>query len=146
MSGLFVPGERPDKLWVNVAYTYSDFHFDKDPVSGNNELPRAPPHYLRAELLYRHPSGFYAGPNVEWVPQGYFVDSANTLSTDPYALLGAKAGYDLNALFSVYVEGRNLLDKAYIASASIINVATPNMPLFEPGNGRAVYAGMKVKW
>ena len=38
-------------------------------VCGNNRLPGVPPHYLRAEVLYKHPNGFYAGPNVEWMPQ-----------------------------------------------------------------------------
>lgn len=76
---LFLNGPAPDKLWVNVAYTFNDFRFDNDPVFGNNQLPGAPRHFLRAELLYKHPTGLYVGPNVEWVPEGYFVDSANTL-------------------------------------------------------------------
>ena len=112
----------------------------------NNLLPGAPRHYLRAELLYKHANGFYAGPNVEWVPQAYYVDSANTLQTEPYALLGLKAGIDNGGPYSIYIEGRNLLNKAYIASASIIDKANANSPLFEPGTGRAVYAGFKARW
>ncbi len=146
LKSMFVNGDNPDKLWLQVAYTYNDFFFDNDPLYGNNELPGAPPHYLRAELVYKHPSGIFFGPNIEWVPQGYFVDSANTLSTDPYAIWGLRAGYDKGERFSFYVEGRNLSNKAYIASASIINVANPMLPLFEPGTGRAVYAGLKFKW
>jgi len=146
LKSMAVSGDNPDALWVKIAYTYNDFFFDNDRLYGNNELPGAPPHYFRGEVLYKHPSGFYIGPNVEWVPQGYYVDSANTLSTDPYALWGLKAGYEKGETFSVYVEGRNLANKAYIASASIINVANPALPLFEPGTGRAVYAGMKFKW
>jgi iron complex outermembrane receptor protein len=129
-----------------VAYTYNDFYFDDDPIFGNNRLPGIPPQYMRAELLYKHPSGVFFGPNVEWVPQGYFVDSANSVSTDPYTLWGLRAGYERNEHFSMYVEGRNLGDKAYIASASIINVATRQSALFDPGSGRAVFAGMKAKW
>ena len=146
VKSMFVSGDNPDKLWLQVAYTYNDFFFDNDPLYGDNELPGAPPHYLRAELVYKHPSGIFFGPNIEWVPQGYFVDSANTLMTDPYALWGLRAGYDKGERFSFYVEGRNLANKAYIASASIINVANPSLPLFEPGTGRAVYAGLKFKW
>ena len=146
LKSMFVNGDDPDKLWLQVAYTYNDFFFDNDPLYGNNELPGAPPHYFRGEVLYKHPSGFFFGPNVEWVPQGYYVDSANTLSTDPYAIWGLKAGYDNGGNFSVYVEGRNLSDKAYIASTSIINAANPSLALFEPGTGRAVYAGLKIKW
>jgi iron complex outermembrane receptor protein len=100
---------------------------------------------LRAELLYRNANGFYIGPNVEWVPLAYYADSANTLATDAYAVYGLKAGVD-NGQYSMYVEARNIANTAYIASTSIIDRATANSPLFEPGTGRAVYAGVRVKW
>lgn len=143
---IFVNGPAPDKIWLNVAYSFNDFRFDKDPIFGNNRLPGAPTHYLRTELLYKHPTGFYVGPNVEWVPQAYFVDSMNTLTTEPYALLGLKAGFDNGGPMSAYIEGRNLTKKTYIASASIIDRATATSALFEPGTGRAVYAGMRYRW
>ncbi|ACF00542.1 TonB-dependent receptor [Rhodopseudomonas palustris TIE-1] len=143
---LFERAGAPDRLWLNMAYTLNDFRFDGDAKFGNNLLPGAPRHYLRAELLYTNPNGFYMGPNVEWVPQAYYVDSANTLQTEPYALLGLKAGIDNGGPYSIYIEGRNLLDKTYIASASIIDKANANSPLFEPGTGRAVYAGFKARW
>lgn len=146
LRDIFVSGAAPDKIWLNVAYTFNDFRFDHDPVFGNNQLPGAPRHYLRAELLYKHPTGLYVGPNVEWVPQAYFVDSMNTLTTEPYALLGLKAGFDNGGPISAYIEGRNLTNKTYIASASIIDRATATSPLFEPGTGRAVYAGMRYRW
>ena len=77
------------------------------------------------------------------MPQSYYVDSANTLKTEPYALLGLKAGVDNGGTYSFYVEARNLANKAYISSASIIDRATATSPLFEPGSGRAVYAVRK---
>ena len=145
-KSLFVSGDNPDKLWLQVAYTYNDFFFDNDPIYGNNKLPGAPPQYTRAELLYKHPTGWFFGPNIEWVPQGYFVDSVNSTMVDPYFLWGMRLGYDDNKNFSFYVEGRNLSDRTYISSASIINVANPQLALFEPGSGRAVFAGAKYKW
>jgi iron complex outermembrane recepter protein len=145
-QGIFNNGPAPDKLWLNVAYTFNDFRFDNDPNFRNNLLPGAPRHYLRAELLYKNPTGFYFGPNVEWVPQAYFVDNANTMKTEAYALLGLKMGFDNGGPISAYIEGRNLTNKAYISSASIINQAMATSPLFEPGNGRAVFAGMKYRW
>jgi iron complex outermembrane receptor protein len=42
------------------------------------------------------------------VPQAYFVDSANTLKTEAYALLGLKLGFDNGGPISAYIEGRNL--------------------------------------
>ena len=143
---IFVTGDAPDKIWLNLAYTFNDFRFDNDPTFGNNQLPGAPRHYLRAEVLYKHPNGFYVGPNLEWVPQSYFVDSANTLKTAAYAIWGLKAGVDNGGTYSMYVEARNIGNKAYIASANVIDRANPASPLFEPGNGRAVYAGVKARW
>jgi iron complex outermembrane receptor protein len=146
MKGLAAPGPSPDRLWLNVAYTLNDFRFDGDANFGNNILPGAPRHFMRAELLYKHPSGIFFGPNVEWVPQAYYVDSANTLKTEAYAIWGLKLGFDNGGPFSAYIEGRNLSNTAYIASASIIDVALPTSPLFEPGTGRAVFAGVKYRW
>ncbi len=135
-----------DRLMLTAAYTYSDFNFDGDPNYGNNELPGIPKHYLRAEVLYKHTSGFYAGPNVEWAPGHYFADNANTLSVDPYALLNLKAGFDAGKHWSVYVEGRNLTDKRYIATVAIAGVANANSEIFNPGTGRAVFGGVRFTW
>ncbi len=145
-KALFVSGVNPDRLWVNVAYTLNDFYYDNDATWGDNTLPGAPRHYFRGEILYKHPTGFYIGPNVEWVPEGYFVDAANTFMADPYAIWGVKAGFDNDRNFSFYVEARNLSDKAYISSASIARTANASSALFEPGTGRAIYAGAKFKW
>ncbi|MGE0719440.1 MAG: TonB-dependent receptor family protein [Alphaproteobacteria bacterium] len=145
-KGLAVQGADPDKLWLNAAYTFSDFRFDGDANWGDNKLPGAPRHYLRAEVLYRHPAGFYAGPNVEWVPQAYYVDNANTTKTASYALLGFRAGWDIDERVSLFVDARNLLDEKYIASASVAAVASPSSALFEPGTGLSVYGGVRVRW
>ncbi len=146
ISGLFVSGERADEVWLNAAYTYSDFRFDGDATFGDNDLPGAPRHAVRAELLYKHPSGIYAGPNVEWIPEAYVVDSANTFKTEAYALLGAKLGFDNGGSWTAYIEGRNLTDEAYISSANIATTANANSTPFEPGSGRAVYGGVQIKW
>jgi iron complex outermembrane receptor protein len=146
LKSMLVGGPAPDKLWLNVAYTLNDFRFDGDQQFGDNVLPGAPRHFLRSELLYKHPSGIFFGPNVEWVPQAYFVDSENTTKTAAYAIWGLKLGFDNGGAFSAYIEGRNLSDEAYIASASIIDKAGPASPLFEPGTGRAVFAGVRYRW
>ena len=46
----------------------------------------------------------------------------------------------------MYIEGRNIDQQGLHRSASIIDRANPASPLFEPGNGRAVYAGVKARW
>lgn len=135
-----------DKLELTAAYTYSDFFFDGDATYGNNRLPGVPGNYLRAELLYKLPSGFYAGPNVEWAPGHYYADNANTLTVDPYALLNLKAGFDIGKHWSVYFEGRNLTDKRYISTVAIAGTASASSELFNPGTGRAVFAGVRARF
>jgi iron complex outermembrane receptor protein len=135
-----------DKMALRGAYTYSDFHFDNHSTYGNNDIPGAPRHFLVTELRYTHASGWYAGPNVEWVPQAYNVDNANTLKTEAYALLGAKAGYDFGGGLKVFVDGRNLLDKTYIADVSVLPTGTASAAQFNPGDGRAVYLGVEYRW
>ena len=81
------------------------------------------------------------------MPQSYYVDSANTLKTEPYALVGLKAGVDNGGTYSMYIEARNIANKAYI-SVRQHHQSGPirTLPLFEPGTGRAVYAGVKARW
>jgi iron complex outermembrane receptor protein len=135
-----------DRVTLTQAYTFSDFRFDNDPTYGDNELPGVPRHLYRAELRYAHPSGGWVAPNVEWVPQAYYVDNANTLKTDAYVLLGVRAGWEFANGLSAFIEGRNLADTKYIATASIIPRATPQSELFDPGNGRSVYAGLQYRF
>lgn len=153
LKGLFEPEAAPDRIWGEVAYTLNDFTFDggNDAINGQsivgNDLPGAPRHYIRARLLYKSPAGYAFGPNVEWVPQGYHVDSLNTADakTGAYALLGFGASYDREA-FSVFLDARNLLDEKYISSVSTARVASPTQALYEPGTGRTVFVGASFNW
>lgn len=142
LKSVFAP---EDRFWFNAAYTYNDFFFDGDVLYGNNRLPGVPTHYLRTEVLYKHPGGFYAGPNVEWVPQAYFGDNANSVTADPYALLNFRVGYDRGAGWSGYVEGRNLFDTRYISSVAIAGTANAASEIFNPGTGRAVFGGLRYR-
>lgn len=145
LKNLFAQGEQTDSLKLNLAYTFSDFRFDNDPKWSNKQMPGVPRHYLRGELMYRHPAGFKIGPNVEWAPSAYFVDNANTSKTAAYALLGVRAVWERGP-YSFFLEGRNLTDRRYIASASITDEARADSALFEPGSGRAVYAGVQIRY
>jgi iron complex outermembrane recepter protein len=136
---------QEDRFWFNLTYTYSDFRFDGDATWGNNRLPGAPPHSVRAEVVYKHPSGFYAGPNVDWMPQAFFADNANSLTVDPYALVNFRIGHDVETGWSGYLEGRNLLDKHYISSTITAGTATADAALFNPGTGRSIYGGVRYR-
>lgn len=137
-------------LQLRGAYLWNDFRFDGHPVYGNNDLPGVPKQFLRAELLYTMPHGYYAGPNVEWSPQRYAVDMANTLYADSYAVFGFKAGQRVSKGVSWFIDARNLADKKYAATTGVIADARApgaggqNARQFNPGIGRSVFAG--IEW
>jgi len=143
LKSTFVNGDR---ILFNAAYTYNDFRFDNDDTYGNNKLPGVPSHYLRSEVMYRHPSGFYAGPNIEWSPRSYYADNTNDTTVDRYTLFNLRVGYQQLKGWSGYLEGRNLFDKRYIANVAIAGTANSTMEIFNPGTGRAVYAGLQYRW
>ena len=146
-EGLFINSAAQDDLKFRLAYTFSDFQFDNDAVYGDNDIPGAPKHYFRAELRYDNPLGFYIAPNIEWVPDGYYVDMTNTLESDSYALLGLKAGVDVTKDVALFLDARNLTDETYAGTTDVIT--TPgafNTAVFAPGDGRAFYAGLTYKW
>ena len=121
--------ETGQSLKLNQTYTLNDFHFDHDPVYGNNRLAAIPIHVYEADLMYESPCGFYAGPNVQCNLSSYPVDQQNTLYAGAYALLGFKTGYAFNwgkSKFSVFVEAKNLTDENYAASVDPIpNAQSP---------------------
>lgn len=137
-----------DRLTGRLALTYSDYRFDNNPLYGNNQLPGAPPYYIRAEARYETSSGFYISPNLEWVPQGYYVDNVNNpqFMTAPYALLGAKAGYTGFKGFEIFVDARNLTNNMYVSNVGVINTATAASPLYNPGDGASIFAGIQARF
>lgn len=140
------PSNGRDRLYLKQVGLFNDFHFVNDVAYGNNTLPGIPMLFYRAELLYEHPKGFYAGPNIEYVPVGYNVDAAATLYTQPYAILGFKVGYRPKKGLSFYLEAMNICNTTYAATTGIIaNAQAPHADLaqFFPGDGASVYAGVE---
>lgn len=131
---------------TRAAYFWNDFRFDEHPVYGNNDLPGLPKQYLRAEVLYATPGGFYAGLNLEWSPQDYAVDMANSWFAGDYAVIGFKVGQRVRKGISWFVEGRNLANKKYAATTGVIaNAGGVDSRQFNPGLGRSVFIGVEWK-
>ena len=134
-----------DRLLLRQTYMWSDFRFDDDPVFGDNQLAGVPEHFFRTELVYHTPHGYYIGPNVEWAPDDWAVDHANTLFADGYAILGIKAGYRRPDGISFFVEGRNITDRKYAATTGVVaDAGGLDSRQFLPGDGRSVFMG--IEW
>jgi iron complex outermembrane receptor protein len=141
---------RMARPWGTVTarqvYNWSRFEFRDDPAFGDGVLAGMPEHFLRTELLFERGS-YYGGPNLEWVPDRYPVDHANTLFADPYTVLGLKLGYRGERGLGGFVEGRNLTDETYAATTGVIADARGrDSAQFLPGDGRSVFAGLDFRW
>jgi iron complex outermembrane receptor protein len=137
-----------DRIVLNQNFLYSDFRFNGDAAYGNKLLPGYSPITYRAQMLYEHPCGFYAGPTLEWSPFRFAADLARTTFADPYALLGLKLGYRTKKGVSFYVEARNLTNVIYSPTVNVVTNATVagSTAVFLPGDGRSVYGGVEWKW
>lgn len=134
------------------ALLYNDFRFDGDALFGDNRLPGVPRTLFRGELGYRF-AGAPGGPlkiaaSAEWSPQRYAVDMANTEFADDYAIFGLRLQQQLGRQLSWFIEGRNLGDRRYAATTSVVRdfsaLAAGARNVYLPGDGRAVYAG--IEW
>ena len=138
----------PYDLSWRSSLLINDFKLDNDAVYGDNRLPGIQRSLLRSELMYRGNAfleNFYAGPTIEWSPERYNVDFAETLHADNYFLWGLKVGQKVNAHWSWFIEGRNLANQKYAASTGITgNRNGVDGNFFLPGDGRTAYAG--VTW
>lgn len=146
--------------WRN-SLAWNDFTFDADvtlsavDTNGDgvsdtglaggqgNQLGGIPEWIYRTELLYQWVDGYYAGPTLEWVPEDWAVDHANTLFADRYQVLNFKWGQRLKTGLSWYIEGRNLSAETYAATTGVIlNANGSDQAQFLPGDGRSIYVGV----
>ena len=133
-------------LRLRQTYTLSDFRFDGDVQYGDNRLPVIPKHFYRAELRYDNPRGWFVAPSVEWSASDIFVDFRNTTTSPSYAILNLNAGWKLSPRLSVFVDARNLADKAYVSNVQPIIAWTAASAAYWPGDGRSVFGGLTVSF
>lgn len=134
------------KLLWRQATTWMFAAFDGDAQFGDNRMGGVPVLVHRSELLLRFENGFYIGPNLEYTG-ATFIDNANTLEAGSYVLAGARAGYrPARTGWAAYVEVRNLFDKRYTASTSLVTVAAPGGAYYNPGQGLTASAGIEYTW
>lgn len=125
-------------------YLWNDFRFDHDPVYGNNTLAGIPAQQVRAQLRWQAASGFYVSPHLDWVPQDYAIDHANTFRAPGYAVVGLRIGGEVAEGWSWFVDARNLQDRRWIASTGVVADARGvDSRNFLPGDGRSFYLGLQ---
>ncbi len=95
-------------------------------------------------MLYRHASGFFAGPTFDIVGARW-ADFSNSYRVDAYRLWRLRAGLS-GQRWEVYAEARNLADKAYVSLFSVQDKAAATAVILTPGEPRSVYVGARLKF
>ncbi len=138
-------GGRID-LVLRQVWTFSDFRFDDDPRFGNNRLAGVPRHVLASEARVDG-RGWYLGGNLRWIPEGAFVDQANTTQAPGYHLVGLTFGLDVGRRLQLFGSVENLFDTVHISNvATNVNQALERSPAFTPGQGRAAFGGLRARF
>lgn len=131
-----------NSLRLRTAYTYGLFRYVEDSSYAGNDIPGAPRHVVQIEGRYTSPVGLSITPSIEWVPQSYFVNSANSVSNDGRTVLGLRAEWTPpRSHLTLFLAGQNLTDKKYAGTVQVDNDAGR---YYEPADGRAVYGG--IRW
>ena len=104
-----------------------------------------PEHQYRAELTWRHPSGLFVTPTVEWRMSDVWVDYANTLEAPGFTVWGLNGGWDFDNGTTLFVDARNLTDDRYVSEISAVTDArTTSTAVFMPGEGRSLFIGLRI--
>ncbi|MFN2432033.1 MAG: hypothetical protein ABR599_04320 [Gemmatimonadota bacterium] len=81
-------------------------------------------------------------PSLAWVPQEFFVNSENTAVNEGWAVLDARAQWELHDQgLTAFAAVQNLTDETY---SGAVNVDDAARRFFQPADGRSFYAG--VRW
>lgn len=140
---------RDFEMTPKISYLWSHYTFQGDSLFGNNRIAGTPEHWIQSEIRLSYLEKIHLTPRFDFVPEGYYVDHANTLKTDPSAIFSIRIEHQPMSHFSWYVEGRNLLNTKWTATTSVTDNATLNSnreALFYPGGGIAFYSGVKFTW
>lgn len=136
-------------LRLRSVYQYSDFRFRNDSQYGDNRLPVIPRHMARAQLRIGGDT-LSVTPSIEWVPQGAWVDYANTKRVGGYALLGLAAQAEVRKGVTLFVDARNLANETAVGDVSaVVNyaaLAPAARAIFYPIERRAIYGGVRARF
>ncbi|RYD47538.1 MAG: TonB-dependent receptor [Sphingomonadales bacterium] len=117
----------------------------RDAQFGDNRLPVIPRHFLRTELRLGT-EAFSVSPNFEWVPQGAWVDYANSFRPRGYAVVGIAAQTSVGQRVTLFVDARNLADRKAAGDISAVLAYTPASAIFYPVERRSVFAGIRASF
>jgi iron complex outermembrane recepter protein len=122
---------------------YREYTLADESLAGNQE-PGIPSWWIYQELAYRGPGGLFTSFEA-FLVDGYFVNDFNTASTDSYALLNLRAGYEYDIgehwTLAPFLGLNNLLNENYDGT---VRLNALRDRYFEPAPEFNVYGGLSV--
>lgn len=132
---------------LRATYLWSDFRFDEDAAFGDNRLAGVPPHSLNAQLAWSPTPWLTISPRLEWRTGTIWIDHANTVGDDGYALAHLGVSGDLPGAVEWFVDVRNLADKEYISTTLVRDdVNGADSTSYFPGEPRSVFGGLRWRY
>lgn len=134
-------------LRLSAAYTYNDFTFEDDATYGDNHLAGVPRHVLIAEARFDKVDRFYLSTTLRWIPDGPWADYANTERAPGYETVQITAGVTLTDRIELFGSVENLFDTVFISNVTTnANQRLTNEAIYTPGQGRAVFGGLRAQF
>ena len=134
-------------LELQLAYTYSDFTYDRaelgDVVYYGTQLPNSSRHAAYLDAGWHPRSDLTLGASVELQTRSY-IDASNTTWIGGYTLVHLRLAWELplaGRAAAVQLALRNLTDRHYIAFTE----PDPDGNSYQPAPGREVFAGLSVR-
>ena len=137
----------PARHWrIRQTWTLSDFRFKGDVQFGDNRLPIVPRNFYRSEVRYDDPRGWFVAPSLEWSASDQWIDYKNTQTAPGYAIVNLNVGWKVTPAVSLFLDARNLADKAYVSNTQAAVAWTAATATLWPGDGRSVFGGVTVNF
>lgn len=143
---------RPAAGWEfsgGIGYTHAEYDRYFDSVNGvslnGKTISFVPELTGNIAGQYRFPCGFYARVEVQALGD-YYLTEDNAAKQSAFGLLNCRVGYDTKH-WSIYVFGRNVLDKEYAANALDLRWGgQPDMIVLQPGNPATVGVALTARF
>ena len=134
-----------DWLALSASWTHTDARQRRGAPFPDRQLPIVPRHVLAFGVDARFSEGWFTSLRAEHLPNGAWVDYANTLRAPGYTSYSLRGGREWGAL-TLFVDGRNLTDRRHVSTviAAQNNLNGADSASFAPAEGRAIFFG--VEW
>ncbi len=148
---LALASEPLEGLRLSLAYSYSDFEFDRFIADGGDDfsgkkIPGLPKNVFRAEAFYEHQSGVSGAIDVRNVGE-FFANNANTVVVDSSTVLNLRSGIADwrfgNWQLEPFLGINNLTDEDYFAE---IRINAFGGRYYEPAPDRHFYGGLSIRY